>query len=90
MNDKKDIDLNLISHSLLYSRIVNFCSFFFFFFNAGPNGETIACCRSGKTDPECFPVQLSPKDEYYSKYNITCMEFVRSAPALRCSFGKLF
>lgn len=53
----------------------------------GKNGSTISCCDTKIKHPECFPVMLNKTDEYYSKYNISCMEFVRSAPALRCSFG---
>lgn len=38
-------------------------------------------------NPECFPVRLANGDPYYDTYNISCMEFVRSAPAPTCSFG---
>ncbi|XP_065209382.1 uncharacterized protein LOC135837881 [Planococcus citri] len=53
----------------------------------GKNGSTISCCGAKIKHPECFPVLLNETDVYYSKYSIKCMEFVRSAPALRCSFG---
>ncbi|XP_018332236.1 peroxidasin [Agrilus planipennis] len=46
----------------------------------GPNGSSISCCVP-TVHPECFPVFLDNNDPYYRKFNITCMEFVRSAPA---------
>ncbi|KAK7580575.1 hypothetical protein V9T40_001204 [Parthenolecanium corni] len=53
----------------------------------GVNGTPITCCDSKIQHPECFPVRIKSDDPYYSKFNLKCMEFVRSAPALRCSFG---
>lgn len=52
-------------------------------------GESIDCCAppSNSTHPECFPVKILPDDPYYSKYNLTCMNFVRSAPAPTGHFG---
>ncbi|KAJ8934879.1 hypothetical protein NQ314_013155 [Rhamnusium bicolor] len=51
------------------------------------NGSTISCCDStAVTHPECFPVQLDPIDPI-EKYNVTCMEFVRSAPSPTCCLG---
>ncbi|XP_067002115.2 uncharacterized protein [Anabrus simplex] len=56
------------------------------------SGKSISCCRDGqwpemKLHPECFPVRLSVGDPFYHTYNLTCMEFVRSAPAATCSLG---
>lgn len=53
----------------------------------GQEGSTISCCDNSLKHPECFPVALSPEDPFYSRYNRTCMEFVRSAPALTCRLG---
>ncbi|KAF7287487.1 hypothetical protein GWI33_001451 [Rhynchophorus ferrugineus] len=51
------------------------------------NGESISCCNSNDTLPsECFPVYLDIND-YFQKFNISCMEFVRSAPAPTCCLG---
>lgn len=51
------------------------------------NGSTISCCaNSGMTSPECFPVILDPEDPF-REYNVSCMEFVRSAPAPTCCLG---
>ncbi|XP_050346823.1 peroxidase isoform X2 [Nymphalis io] len=55
----------------------------------GENSSSISCCNSGDVvHPECFPVQLDPEDPFYQDYNVTCMEFVRSAPAPTCRFGQ--
>lgn len=54
------------------------------------DGSAISCCDLEAADahPECFPVRLAAGDPYYHKYNVTCMEFVRSAPAPTCSLGQ--
>ncbi|KAL4713807.1 hypothetical protein ACJJTC_015461 [Scirpophaga incertulas] len=54
----------------------------------GENSSALSCCDpSLPPHPECFPVQLAPEDPFYQEYNVTCMEFVRSAPAPTCYFG---
>lgn len=56
--------------------------------NQGQDGEPIDCCvESGQEHPECFPVQLGAGDPNYDIYNITCMNFIRSAPAPTNRFG---
>ncbi|XP_075990865.1 peroxidasin homolog cardinal [Anticarsia gemmatalis] len=56
--------------------------------NKGANGTALSCCDpSQPPHPECFPVELDVEDPFYQDYNITCMEFVRSAPATTCHFG---
>ncbi|CAG9759789.1 unnamed protein product [Ceutorhynchus assimilis] len=51
------------------------------------NGSSISCCQSqGILSPECFPV-LIEKDDPFAQYNVTCMEFVRSAPCPTCCLG---
>jgi peroxidase len=53
-----------------------------FFSNQGQDGEPIECCNNIKPKhPECFTVPLGTGDPYFDDYNITCMNFVRSAPA---------
>jgi len=39
--------------------------------------------------PDCKPIVVPTDDKFYSAYNVTCMEFVRSAPTPRhdCSLG---
>lgn len=50
--------------------------------SSGQEGESINCCLQPEdVHPECYPVQLVPGDPYYDFYNLTCMNFVRSAPA---------
>ncbi|KAL0279639.1 UNVERIFIED_CONTAM: hypothetical protein PYX00_001148 [Menopon gallinae] len=55
----------------------------------GRNGEVISCCDSppGRRHPECFVVPLGMDDPFYKEYNVSCMDFVRSAPAPLCGFG---
>lgn len=58
----------------------------------GKDGNSISCCngyfQSGiKNHPECYTVSLESPDPYYTQYNVSCMEFVRAAPAPVCSFG---
>ncbi|KNC28244.1 Chorion peroxidase [Lucilia cuprina] len=52
-------------------------------------GESINCCGQplNLTHPECFPVTVLPDDPYYKEYNLSCMNFVRSAPAPTGHFG---
>ncbi|XP_072402759.1 salivary peroxidase/catechol oxidase isoform X2 [Diabrotica undecimpunctata] len=51
------------------------------------NGSTISCCDYNVfTSPECFPVQLDEEDPF-REYNVSCIEFVRSAPAPTCCLG---
>lgn len=50
--------------------------------NQGQNGEPIECCNNIlPRHPECFSVPLGAGDPYFDDYNLTCMNFVRSAPA---------
>ncbi|KAK7084498.1 hypothetical protein SK128_008779, partial [Halocaridina rubra] len=37
--------------------------------------------------PECAAIDISHDDDFYCTFGQTCMEFVRSAPAARCTFG---
>ncbi|XP_049875791.1 peroxidase-like [Pectinophora gossypiella] len=54
----------------------------------GANSTSLSCCDpSQPPHPECFPVPLDVEDPFYQDYNLTCMEFVRSAPAPTCHFG---
>ncbi|XP_013149587.1 PREDICTED: peroxidase [Papilio polytes] len=55
----------------------------------GENSSALSCCAPDAelTHPECFPVRLDEEDPFYQDYNLTCMEFVRSAPAPTCHFG---
>lgn len=56
--------------------------------NQGPDNEPIDCCtEEGELHAECFPVRLSTGDPNFDRYNITCMNFVRSAPAPTETFG---
>ncbi|KAJ8986217.1 hypothetical protein NQ317_009923 [Molorchus minor] len=48
------------------------------------NSDTISCCGSSTVQfPECYPVELDPRDPFM-EYNVSCMEFLRSAPAPTC------
>ncbi|GJQ67039.1 HPX6 [Trypoxylus dichotomus] len=52
------------------------------------DGSMISCCdNSILKHPECFQVKISNEDPYYNHKNITCMNFIRSAPAPNCCLG---
>lgn len=34
-----------------------------------------------KHHPECFPIEVPPDDPYYSKFGVTCLNFLRALPA---------
>ena len=64
----------------------------------GFNRSLIRCCsEDGKMlenpdeflHPDCAPIEIPSNDKFYSQFNSTCMEFVRSSPAPRsdCSLG---
>ncbi|XP_037796086.1 peroxidase-like [Penaeus monodon] len=58
--------------------------------NKGMHGEAIPCCLEGNSallHPECAAIPIPADDPFYSKFNQTCMDFVRSAPAPRCLLG---
>lgn len=56
--------------------------------NQGDDGQPIECCETTPPlHPECFPVYLGEGDPYFDKYNVSCMNFVRSAPAPTGNFG---
>lgn len=56
--------------------------------NQGQDNEPIDCCiENTELHPECFPVILGPGDPNFDLYNITCMNFIRSAPAPTEHFG---
>lgn len=49
-------------------------------------GGVIKCCPN-PTHPQCFSIPIPKNDYYLSKWNQTCMEFVRSAPCPLCTLG---
>ncbi|KAF4518020.1 hypothetical protein B566_EDAN009253 [Ephemera danica] len=51
------------------------------------DGTAITCCNSKWQHPECYPVQVMKEDPFYAQYNVTCIDFVRSAAAPTCSLG---
>ncbi|XP_047500198.1 chorion peroxidase-like [Penaeus chinensis] len=59
--------------------------------NKGMYGVAIPCCLEAEGNPilhpECAPIPIPADDPFYSKFNQTCMDFVRSAPAPRCLLG---
>ncbi|XP_043188450.1 peroxidase-like [Amphibalanus amphitrite] len=61
----------------------------------GFNGSVPRCCLDGRElpvderHPDCMPINIPTYDPFYSRFNQTCMEFVRSSPAPRpdCTLG---
>ncbi|XP_076048302.1 peroxidasin homolog [Oratosquilla oratoria] len=63
----------------------------------GFNHSVPKCCNEKKGEPlpdvfrhpDCMPIPIPTNDLFYSKWNHTCMEFLRSSPAPRpgCALG---
>ncbi|XP_066977827.1 peroxidase-like [Macrobrachium rosenbergii] len=58
------------------------------------DGLPIRCCdqrlkemAENLEDLGCAPIDIPKNDPFYSRFDQTCMEFVRSTPAPRCSLG---
>ena len=63
----------------------------------GFNNTFLKCCApdgrildNDLLHPDCMPIEISTRDMFYSQFNATCMEFVRSSPAPRrdCTLGR--
>lgn len=50
----------------------------------GENGKPISCCPDN-LHPECFSVITN--DSFYESFNVTCLDFVRSAPVQTNTLG---
>lgn len=57
--------------------------------STGSDGSPLLCCGTNSTikHADCFPVLLDVNDPFYKYYNISCLEFVRSAAAPTCCLG---
>ncbi|ERL95349.1 hypothetical protein D910_12614 [Dendroctonus ponderosae] len=63
----------------------------------GFNGSIPKCCEDGGhkslprefLHPSCLPIEVPRNDPFLSRFNIGCMEFIRSAPSTRieCELG---
>jgi len=52
--------------------------------------DDLNCCKGPNvTHPMCFPIKVAENDHFYSKFDRTCMNFVRSNAGLRaeCRLG---
>lgn len=48
----------------------------------------IQCCPLGSNHhPQCYPIHVAKEDPFYSKYEETCMNFVRTAKCPQCKLG---
>lgn len=48
----------------------------------------IQCCPFGSNHhPQCFPIPIPDGDSFYSKYEESCMNFVRTAKCPQCKLG---
>ncbi|KAK3609599.1 hypothetical protein CHS0354_038598 [Potamilus streckersoni] len=60
--------------------------------STGHDGANINCCGNNRPSSEdpCFAIQIPTDDPYYSKFNRTCMNFVRALPTpkLDCRLGQ--
>ena len=52
-----------------------------------PNGNLIDCCNGPDRfrQDRCAPIQISRNDQFYTRFGINCLNFVRSSPCLTCS-----
>lgn len=52
----------------------------------GHKGASISCCDPKVLNdpallhPECMPISVPDDDPFYGPLNVTCLDFVRSAP----------
>ncbi|XP_051163553.1 uncharacterized protein LOC127282981 isoform X2 [Leptopilina boulardi] len=63
----------------------------------GFNGTIPQCCLDHGTGfqppefmhPECLPIAVHPRDNFFSQFAVRCLEFLRNGPAPRenCEFG---
>ncbi|XP_043235689.1 peroxidase-like [Amphibalanus amphitrite] len=59
----------------------------------GSGGAPIRCCGPDIDNdptllhPECAPLLISFEDPQFAKLNVSCLDFVRSAPAPLCTYG---
>ncbi|XP_064485393.1 peroxidase-like [Ornithodoros turicata] len=53
------------------------------------NGTNIQCCPWGSATnvPACLPIYVEPTDPFFSKLNIDCINFVRSAGCTDCTIS---
>ena len=57
------------------------------FATAGINDSAISCCDQLSLHPECFQILIDADDPFYSDKGVTCLDFVRSAPAPQGEIG---
>ncbi|PRD25370.1 UNVERIFIED_CONTAM: pxt [Trichonephila clavipes] len=51
--------------------------------------EAIACCNPGPHYSDmCMSEPVPPKDPFYPKFGVTCINFVRTVPCKHCNSGK--
>ena len=52
-----------------------------------PNGNLINCCNGPERfrQDRCAPIQITRNDPFYTRFGISCLNFVRSSPCLTCS-----
>lgn len=46
----------------------------------------VDCCKTPNVRG-CYPIYVQPNDKHYQKYNVTCLNFVRSGVCPLCQFG---
>nr|XP_022905517.1 peroxidase-like [Onthophagus taurus]XP_022905518.1 peroxidase-like [Onthophagus taurus] len=62
------------------------------------NSKNITCCAPDgyklpprHQHPFCLPIEIPDNDDFYSKFNIKCLSYVRSLPAISddCTLGRI-
>lgn len=56
--------------------------------NSTESGQMIQCCPIERdSHPQCFPILVPPDDPFYSNWEESCLNFVRTAVCPRCRLG---
>ncbi|XP_055953182.1 peroxidasin-like isoform X2 [Argiope bruennichi] len=46
------------------------------------------CAPENKDAPACLPISVPSYDPFYSRFNVTCLEMIRTLPCSTCNTGK--
>ncbi|KAF8770864.1 Chorion peroxidase like protein [Argiope bruennichi] len=52
------------------------------------NAPSPCCAPENKDAPACIPISVPSYDPFYSRFNITCLEMIRTLPCSTCNTGK--
>ncbi|XP_054716462.1 peroxidase-like [Uloborus diversus] len=96
--EPRQLSLNIHSH---LNRPTNFVTHMYTFFgqlldhdialtpqSTTIDNQAIQCCpESEDSHPQCAPIRINTNDPFYSRFNVNCLNFVRSAMCPTCQLG---